>query len=749
MLRAENGELITDQEEVEPHDEEAAPSAVTPADLEQDVQPDLSTTLVGWDFSRGDPAEFPVDSLRDSDLSAFLDERGMRCELGRLNFLGVDDPEDLQYLYEEDLIEMGMPRSQVPLHSQVPLYSQVPEVRSQVPEVRSQVGVTIAQVKEHIAEWIPAAKSEVEALEQMGAIIRLVGSDANAEMKAPGTQVLPAKTVFTVKPGSGGNYFRRKCRVVGCGNFESKSNDLDLYAGGIPADVLRTCLVEASSRKLSAFITDIKNAFLLAPIPQAERTRIMLRPPKILEAMNITQPGELWWVDRAVYGLRQSPRWWGEHRDAVLAEAKWPSKRYGNLCLRQSGVEGNLWKMTTTSNEIVGFVIVYVDDMMFLSTPDDAAGLHMWVKSQWECTPLEQATTSHAVTFLGVEVHVETLETGESGFALCQRAYIQELARSYGITTRGRLAPVPKDWVRELPEPEAQPSVDVIRKAQRITGEVLWVAQRSRPDISYCVSLMGSWITKVPSLVSKMGVRLIEFLFSTIDQTLSLTPKHDVGPGLRVYSDASFAPFGSKSVSGILLQFRGRNVLWKGQRQTLVCLSTAEAELVAAVEGVVLSQSLRALISEFELRLGVTELYVDNTAAIVLAEGGGSTRTRASAEEEEIERGIGPELSLIIVMMALSVLFVWEEAVRRAIAIEAEGLRRRSQLKRGGIVVAGAGLALSGLLLLRIVGGAAALTLGRRLRYLRGLRILRAVRYLLPLAVVSRAFRRRNTDDAK
>lgn len=73
----------------------------------------------------------------------------------------------------------------------------------------------------------------------------------------------------------------------------------------------------------------------------------------------------------------------------------------------------------------------------------------------------------------------------------------------------------------------------------------------------------------------------------------------------------------------------------------------------------------------------------------------------------------------------------------------------RSQLKRGGIVVASAGLALSGLLLLRIVGGAAALTLGRRLRYLRGLRILRAVRYLLPLAVVSRAFRRRNTDDAK
>ena len=312
--------------------------------------------------------------------------------------------------------------------------------------------------------------------------------------------------MFTVKPGSGGKFYRRKCRVVGCGNFESKSGDIDVYAGGIPADVLRTCLVEASSRGLSAFITDITNAFLLAPIPQAERTRILLRPPKILEAMNITQPGELWWVERAVYGLRQSPRWWGEHRDAVLAEAEWESSNFGTLRMKQSEVEGNLWKIVTKSDETVGFIIVYVDDMMFLLRPGEAFGLHEWIRSKWDCTPLEQATPSRSITFLGVEIHVEPGEAGRTGFALCQRAYIEELARSYGLSAKGRTAPVPRDW-----EHEDQPSAEVIRRAQRITGEVLWVSQRSRPDVAYCVSLMGSWITKVPTWVYKIGVRLIEF----------------------------------------------------------------------------------------------------------------------------------------------------------------------------------------------------------------------------------------------
>ncbi|CAE7449099.1 unnamed protein product, partial [Symbiodinium necroappetens] len=169
---------------------------------------------------------------------------------------------------------------------------------------------------------------------------------------------------------------------------------------------------------------------------------------------------------------------------------------YGKVWLVQSSVESNLWKMITSDNVTVGFVIIYVDDMMFLSTKEQADLAYTWIKARWECTPLEQATEQNPITFLGVEIHLETLETGEQGFALCQKAYIEELARSYGLTLSNRSSPVPREWVREMPELEEQPDDNTVRKAQKVTGEVLWVAQRSRPDVAHCVGLMASWITK-------------------------------------------------------------------------------------------------------------------------------------------------------------------------------------------------------------------------------------------------------------
>ena len=162
--------------------------------------------------------------------------------------------------------------------------------------------VSPAEVRQHLDRWVPAARSEVEALADMKAITRLFGSAASKARSQEGVQVLPAKTVFTVKPGSGSSLYRRKCRVVGCGNFESKQQDLDLYASGVPADVLRSCLVEAAVCGFAIFITDVKNAFLRATIPDTVKGSILLRPPRILEQMNITVPEEIWVIEKAVYG---------------------------------------------------------------------------------------------------------------------------------------------------------------------------------------------------------------------------------------------------------------------------------------------------------------------------------------------------------------------------------------------------------------------------------------------------------------
>ena len=128
---------------------------------------------------------------------------------------------------------------------------------------------------------------------------------------------------------------------------------------------------------------------------------------------------------------------------------------------------------------------------------------------------------------------------------------------------------------------------------------------------------MSSWVSRSPTTVHKFGLRILEFLNTTKNEFLSLNPVSGTAKGVIVYTDASFAPFGGHSVSGILIQYQGRNILWKSKRQSIVCLSTAEAELVSACEGVLHGQSTEALLRELAIDLEPMQLLVDNTAAIV------------------------------------------------------------------------------------------------------------------------------------
>ena len=67
----------------------------------------------------------------------------------------------------------------------------------------------------------------------MKAIKRRRGQDAKEYLAQTGVTVVPGKGVFTVKPPSKpGKKFRRKSRIVSCGNFQPKDNAELNYSGG-------------------------------------------------------------------------------------------------------------------------------------------------------------------------------------------------------------------------------------------------------------------------------------------------------------------------------------------------------------------------------------------------------------------------------------------------------------------------------------------------------------------------------------
>ena len=81
--------------------------------------------------------------------------------------------------------------------------------------------------------------------------------------------------------------FRRKCRaVVACGSFTEITSEENTYSAGAQAEAVRIALAIASSETWSAYVTDISQAFLRAPLPDLERL-ILLKPPAHFISRNL------------------------------------------------------------------------------------------------------------------------------------------------------------------------------------------------------------------------------------------------------------------------------------------------------------------------------------------------------------------------------------------------------------------------------------------------------------------------------
>ena len=98
---------------------------------------------------------------------------------------------------------------------------------------------------------------------------------------------------------------------------------------------------------------------------------------------------------------------------------------------------------------------------------------------------------------------------------------------------------------------------------------------------------------------------------------------------LRVWSDAGFSGLaGSASQTGLVLTWAGTVLVWRSTRQSIIALSTAEAELYTAALGWSIAEGLRHLLEDMGVAIPKVLLEVDNKAAITCATCGGTWRTR-------------------------------------------------------------------------------------------------------------------------
>ena len=524
------------------------------------------------------------------------------------------------------------------------------EKKSQEESENFLVTKTIAteQVYKEWDDWKDAMMSEYKSIVEEKKAVRQV-SRAEAQRWANESGIkyeeLPSKVVFTRKMGG-----KRTGRACICGNYEDEVAT-STYAGGCDASQIRSVVRHASLKQWAIHCTGIKCAFLNAE--RKDRTKLIaMSIPYIYVKLGIASHQDVWLVDAAMYGLVSSPRDWADHRDNTIPSMVWhreeAEKKWKGSFHRAA--DQHLWHLRETCLETgevknCGVMAIYVDDVLLAAAPQVATCALDAIASIWECSKPEKATLQQSITFCGFEIQQNGLENG-GGYRLHQHSYEAELVKKWEVKdVRQQL-----DFKLPLPEEEAEfqrsEDVDLIRKAQACTGALLWLATRTRPEISLGVSAMSRLCTKVPDITISIGLKIMAYLQRP---TLGLVYAESPGPvhgergqldlprcerTIEAFSDISYASTkGYRSVQGQVYYYAGAPVMWNANRQPFPTQSTAESELVSLCEALVGGRATAALTAatrdEPEERL-VKRLWGDNAAAISLAtgEGQGSWRTR-------------------------------------------------------------------------------------------------------------------------
>ena len=179
---------------------------------------------------------------------------------------------------------------------------------------------------------------------------------------------------------------------------------------------------------------------------------------------------------------------------------------------------------------------------------------------------------------------------------------------------------------------------------QSAVGAMLYLSLTARPDVAQCVGVLSRFMSCPGRAHVEAAKQCIRYLFATKDYGITYS-KHLSGaphvymkakPGAATEADEKSASFEMvtyadadlagdlvtlKSTTGFCIMLNGGLVSWSSKLQSVVALSTAEAETNAAVEAVKTVMHMRLFLQELNLtQVGPSVVYEDNASAISLAQ---------------------------------------------------------------------------------------------------------------------------------
>lgn len=410
--------------------------------------------------------------------------------------------------------------------------------------------------------------------------------------------------LFRKKLNPDGTTARFKARLVVRG-FTQKEG-IDYFKTFLPVvrtSSVRTLLATAAHQGLIIHQMDVQTAFLRGIL---EEEVYMNQPEGYVDK---ERPMDVCKLLKTLYGLKQSAKGWNQRIHKYLLKRGFiQSESDSCVYIYRSG------------NEIT-YLALYVDDTLLLSSSKKAMDeVKQILAAEFRMTDLGAVSF-----FLGIQV----VQPQHLGFILIhQDHYIQQMLEKFGMKDAKTVA-TPAATGVTLSKDQSPSTAEDLELMQNIpyrmlVGCLLWVANWTRPDISFAVSTVSQFLANPGQAHWVAAKRVLRYLKGTSSLGIKYDSRSHVSDriSLQAWSDSDWAADKDtrKSMSAYCIQESGGMITWSSKKQSVVALSSTEAEYAATVSAAQEIMYLRALLKPLgHEQMEPILLHCDNQSAILLA----------------------------------------------------------------------------------------------------------------------------------
>ena len=267
-------------------------------------------------------------------------------------------------------------------------------------------------------------------------------------------------------------------------------------------------------------------------------------------------------------------------------------------------------------NEDIIYLLLYVDDMLIASkSMTRISELKVELIKEFNMKDLGNAQRN-----LGMEIQ---RDRKQRVLRLSQTQYIEKVLSRFGMEKAKPVA-TPLGSQFQLSRDLCPSSDEDKRDMANIpyssaVGSLMYAMVCTRPDLAHAVGVVSRYMSN-PGKTHWQAVKwILRYLRGTSDIGL-LFGGSDIT--LRGYCDSDYAGDrdGRKSISGYVYTLGIGPISWRSKLQSIVALSTTEAELISVVEATKEGLYLLQLLEDLSMMQKTVELFSDSQSAIHLVE---------------------------------------------------------------------------------------------------------------------------------